>query len=64
MSEWKPIENPPRSGRYIVGNAKEQRVGEARYMANKKIWKFPNAGMRFEVTYYMPLPAPPAEEKG
>lgn len=58
--EWRPIETPPTAGRYIVGSAPERQVGEARYMPYKKLWKFPSAGMRFEVTHWMPLPEPPA----
>lgn len=59
---WQSIEKPIfenlplKSGFYLVGNKDNHKVGQARYIAKKKEWRFPSAKMAFEVQVWTDMP--------
>lgn len=56
--KWNSIETPPsRAGTYLVGNRDTHVVCQARYMPNKKQWKFPSAQMEFEIQAWAEMPS-------
>jgi len=54
---WNSAEVPPqKAGTYLVGNRTQGEVYVARYMPNKKVWKFPSAQKAFEVQCWAEMP--------
>lgn len=67
---WIPVTaaTPAKAGRYLVGRQAdgaedEGESGEASWKPRLRLWRFPNCQMGFDVTHWMPLPAPPTQEE-
>ncbi len=63
LNLWRPIETAPSSGECLLWAISKSVC--AGYRASGKVWRaLPNGGIvPFSPTHWLPLPAPPSEEK-
>lgn len=66
QSAWLPIESAPKNGNIVLGFCDKrictQGVVKAMWSSRKGFWASPDGAEGYDLTHWMPLPAPPTQQ--